>query len=150
MRLIPLIQRLGNASGLPLKGRWTRTCPRNRLIRRAGWESFAWPWGRLRKMKEHAQRWHPGKKRLTPEKKSLAGGGGPALSAWVAGKCNCIAGQGLTEGEERTIPDLSHKAKVGELEAWGQFKVSSPMKIGSQSKDLSNWKGADGVETVQA
>ena len=60
---------------------------------------------------------------MTPEKKSLAGGGGPALSAWVAGKCNCIAGQGLTEGEERTIPDLSHKAKVGELEAWGQFKV---------------------------
>ena len=42
---------------------------------------------------------------------------GPALPARVAGKCNCIAGQGLTEGEERAIPDLARRAKVRELGA---------------------------------
>ena len=52
------------------------------------------------------------------------------MPAWVAGKCNCFAGKGLTEGEERTIPDIAHKAKVRELEAWGHFRASSPVKSG--------------------
>ena len=84
---------------------------------------------------------------MIPEKKSLAGGGGPALSARVAGKCNCFAGKGLTEGEERTIPDVAHKAKVGDLEAWGHFRVSSQVKSGWLTRVGCSLEIPDDIET---
>ena len=73
--------------------------------------------------------------RMDPGAPFMVDGGGPVLSAWVAGDCSRISGQALTEAEERNFADLVYKAKVRELEAWGQFKVSSPGKHGAESKD---------------
>ena len=93
-------------------------------------------------VKEHAQWRQPEMKakidtqtRMDPGAPFLVDGGGPVLSAWVAEKCKRISGKALAESEGRAHADLAQKAKVRELEAWGQFKVSSPEKLGAQSKD---------------
>ena len=52
-------------------------------------------------------------------------GGGPVFSAWVAKEYNRISAQELTEGEERTFPDLAHQARVRGLDAWDHFRVFS-------------------------
>ena len=74
--------------------------------------------------------------RVDPGASFLVDGGGPALPAWVAEECNRISGQELTEGDGRNVADLDREAKVREFEAWGQFKVSPPEKLGAQSKAL--------------
>ena len=76
--------------------------------------------------------------------------------AWVAEERNRIFGKELPESEKRVHADPAHKAKVTELEAWGQFKVSSPLKMGTQPKDLvgarwvSTLQEVDASETVEA
>ena len=84
------------------------------------------------------------------------GSGGPVLSAWVVGKCNRVLGQELTEAEERAHAHLARKAQARELEAWGQFKVFSPVKMGAQSEEIVDtlWaptcRGMDGMKTAKA
>ena len=83
-------------------------------------------------------------------------GGGPALSAWVAQEGNRVSEQELTGVAERVHADLARKVEERELEARGQFKVSSPEELGAQSKDLVStrwvltWMEVDGVDTAQA
>ena len=94
--------------------------------------------------------------RMDPGASFFLDGGGPALSTWVAEERDRILGQELTEAEERVRADLAQKAKVRELEAWGQYKVSPPGEMGAQSKDLADtlwvltWKEVDGVKKVKA
>ena len=60
------------------------------------------------------------------------------------------------EAAERMHADLARRAKERKLEAWGQFNVSSPEKMGTQSKDMVDtrwvltWKEVDGVKTAKA
>ena len=112
--------------------------------------------------KEHAHWWQPAMRekidtqtRIDPSAPFLVGGGGKALSAWVAEERNRISGRGLTEEVERNFADLVYKAKAKELEAWEQFKVSPSEKKGAQSKELVDtrwaltWKEVGGVKTVK-
>ena len=64
--------------------------------------------------------------------------GGPVLSAWAAEERSRIPGQELPEVEERAHADLARMAKDRNLEASGQFKVSPPVKMGSQFEDLAD------------
>ena len=78
------------------------------------------------------------------------------MSARVAEECNRILGQELTEDGERSLGHLACKAKVRELAVWEQFKVFSPGRLGTQSKDLVDlrwaltWEDVDGEKTVKA
>ena len=54
---------------------------------------------------------------MDPGASLMVDGGGPVLSGRVAGECNRILGQELTEGEGRTFAYLAHTAKVRELDA---------------------------------
>ena len=62
----------------------------------------------------------------------------------------------MAEGGGRTFSDLVRKGALGELEAWGHFRVFSPEKSGTQSTDLFEtrgeltWKEVDGEKTVKA
>ena len=75
-------------------------------------------------VKEHAQ-WRQSEleekidtqNRLDPGASVFLDGGGPSLSAWVAGARNRILIQESPEGEERTFPDLAKMAKVKELDS---------------------------------
>ena len=84
------------------------------------------------------------------------GGGRPVLSAWVAGKCNQVLRQELTEEEERLDPDLVRMATVRELGAWKQFKVFSAGKMGPQSRyavdtrRVLTWKEEEGAKSEKA
>ena len=49
-----------------------------------------------------------------------------ATSAWVAGECNLVSGQGLSDGAEAARADLVREAEVAELDAWESFWVSLP------------------------
>ena len=52
--------------------------------------------------------------------------------------------------------DIAREAEAKGLEAWKQFKVSSPVKVGIQSKEIVGarwvltWRAFDGVETANA
>ena len=91
--------------------------------------------------------------RMDPGAPFSVGGGGPALSAWIGEERNRLLRQELTEAEERMFAYLVCKAKVGELEEWNQFKVSSPEKMGARRKDLVDtrwvltWKKVDSAKT---
>ena len=92
---------------------------------------------------EHAQWWHSDMKekidthpRKDPGASFIMDGGGPALYAWVAEECGRISGQDSTENRGRALGDLARMAEVRELEAWGQFEVFSPERLGAQLKDL--------------
>ena len=80
-------------------------------------------------------------------------GGGPALSAWIGEERNRLLRQELTEAEERMFADLVCEARAGGLEAWEQFKVASPEKMGARRKDLVDtrwvltWKKVDSAKT---
>ena len=93
--------------------------------------------------------------RMDPGASSIVDGVGPVLPAWVAEERNRISGQQSTEGEEHTFSDLVREAKVRELAKWGNFRVSSPAKCGTQPKDLVDtrwvltWKEVDGEKTVK-
>ena len=112
---------------------------------------------------EHAQWWLPELKgeidtqiRKNAGATVSAGDGGPVLSAWCAEERSRVFRRELTECEERTSLDLAKEAKAKELEEWGHFKVSSPIKPGAQEKDLADtrraptWKEVDGAKTARA
>ena len=94
--------------------------------------------------------------RMGPGASAIVDGGGPALSAAVAEERNRFSRQESTESEGRTFSDLVRKAKVGELEAWGRFRVFAPAQPGNQPKDLvdTRWvltsKGVEEEKTVKA
>ena len=111
----------------------------------------------------HAQWLQPGieeeidtQTRMDPEAPFVMDGRRPVLSARVAAECARILGQEWTEDEERSFADLVNKAEVRELEARKQFKVSSPERMGAQSKDSADtrwvltWKEVDGLKTAKA
>ena len=117
----------------------------------------------MRVVRGHARRWRSDTKdkidmqtRKDPGASFLMDSGGPVLSAWVAEERNRISGQALTEVEERAHADLVRKANQGELEPWGQRKVFSPGRMGTQPKDMVDarwapkWSKVDGANTVKA
>ena len=59
-------------------------------------------------------------------------------------------------GRGRAHADLARKAEVRDLDAWGQFKVLSPVRLGARTKALAEtrwvltWKEVDGKKTVKA
>ena len=83
------------------------------------------------------------------------GAGGSALPAWDAEECNRVLYRELTKVGERVRSDLVRQAKAKESDAWGQFKVSPPMKMGVLSKDAAasrwamTWKEVKGDETAE-
>ena len=92
---------------------------------------------------EHAQWWRSDKKEKIDSRTRKGPGaplatysGGPALSARVAEEPNRVLVKELTSAGERAHAALARKAQERELEPWGQFKVSSPVKLGAQSKVL--------------
>ena len=56
------------------------------------------------------------------------GGEAPVLSAWAAEERDRTWGREFTEAAGRARADIVRMAEDRELEAWGQFKVSSPME----------------------
>ena len=79
-----------------------------------------------------------------------------AISAWVAFACSQTLGQELSVQEEQMHGDLVASAKMKELDAWGKFKVFSPVNPSSLSKNSVDsrwaltWKMVDGVKSVKA
>ena len=94
--------------------------------------------------------------RKDPGASYTAGGGGPVLSPWVAEEYNRVSGQELAEEEVRLRADFVQKAKEREMEPRKQFKVFSPVEIGSSSTDVADthwaltWRQVGGAKTVQA
>ena len=78
------------------------------------------------------------KEKMDPGTSSGLDGGGPVLSAWVAGECYRVLGQELAEEGGRLHAYLVRKAKGRESDAWDQPKVYSPLKMGPQSKDVGD------------
>ena len=80
----------------------------------------------------------------------------PVLSARFAEERSRVSGQELTKVEECAHADHVRKAKTREVGAWERFKVSSPVKMGAESKEMvdTRWvptrKEVDGVWTVRA
>ena len=79
---------------------------------------------------EHVQRWPSDMKdkivrrtRKDSWASFVTNGGGPVLSARVAGEYGRILGQELTEAGERVHADLVKEAKSGEVEAWEQLEM---------------------------
>ena len=93
-------------------------------------------------VKEHAKWWHfemgekiDAQSKKDPGAPSGVDGGGPVLSAWIAEERNRVSEQELTGVGESAHGGLVTKAKEGELAAWRQFKVSSPVQMGAHAKD---------------
>ena len=56
---------------------------------------------------------------------------------------NRILGQGLTEDGEKLHRDLASDSEGREPSAWGQFKVSSPIKGGPNAKPFGYEMGVE-------
>ena len=78
-----------------------------------------------------------------------------AISAWVALACEKALGQELSAQVEHLNAELVASAKMKELDAWGKFKVLSPVRPSRLSRSpvdsrcALTWKMVGGKKSVK-